>query len=256
MVRAGVVVTRDEGPDGPLTALLEARGLPVLHWPTIRIAPPADTGPLDRALGSLAGFDWVVFTSPRSVGALEERGARLPEGVRVAAVGASTASSLTAAGWPVDLVPDTQTGEALLAELRAAGVGPGARVFLPASGIARETVPAGLREAGAEVVQVDAYTTEPAPLDRTGCRAALEEGRAAVLTFTSPSTADNLAVALGPTVLALARERAVAVAIGPTTAAAVRELGFPEVSVAEPHSLEGLAERAASAAPDHTGGNT
>ena len=242
----GVVVTRDEADDGPLSTLLADHGFRVLHWPTIRTAPPEDPGPLEAALAELEDYDWAVFTSPRAAAAVA--GLEPPPALSVAAVGEATADALAEVGWVVDLVPDTQTGEALVVALAEAGVGEGDRVLFPASAIARDTVPDGLERLGADVTEVVAYRTEPAPLDVASCRTALESGAVEVLTFTSPSTVQNLRAALGPRLFALAARRARAVAIGPTTAEAVRAAGFDDVVVAEPHSLEGLAARVADVA--------
>jgi uroporphyrinogen-III synthase len=242
----GVVVTRDEGPKGRLTRMLRALGATVYHWPTIRTVPAADPGPLDRALAALDGFDWTVITSRRVAEVLAGRGITPPEGLSVAAVGESTAEALTRVGWPVDLVPDPQTGEALVSALIERGVGSGARVLFPASSIARDAVPDGLTAAGAEVVQVVAYRTEPASLDRPECRRLLRSGEVDVITFTSPSTVRGLEAGLGAELMRDAR-RLRAVVIGPTTADAARAAGFEPI-VAEPHSLEGLARRVAGVA--------
>ena len=265
---AGVVVTRDEAGDGPLTTLLSDRGLRVYHWPTIRFDPPDDDGPLEAALAALDTFDWAVFTSPRAVDALRGHGGppwaprpdpdpgreagvsepplmACPPSLGVAAVGESTASALVDGGWSVDVVPDEFTGEALVVALSEAGVGGGHRVFFPASAIARDVVPDGLRRLGAEVVQVVAYRTVVPPLDTAACRTALETGAVSIITFTSPSTVQNLQAELGPEVFDLAVRCARAVAIGPTTAEAVREAGWGVVAEADPHTLEGLADRAA-----------
>lgn len=258
----GVVVTRDEGDDGPLTTLLADRGFRVYHWPTIRFDPPEDPAPLEAAAAALDAFDWAVFTSPRAVSAvvcaaggattLAEAAAGAlpvrPAGLAVAAVGESTAGTLADAGWVADVVPDTATGEALVVALNEAGVGAGSRVFFPASAIARDVVPDGLRRLGAEVAQVVAYRTVVPPLDAAACRAALESGAVKIITFTSPSTVQNLQSELGPEVFGLAVRTARAVAIGPTTAEAVRSAGFDRVAVAEPHSLEELANRVAAVA--------
>ncbi len=240
-----MVVTRDEGPDGRLTGLLRERGLTVHHWPTVRTAPPTDVAPLDAALRSLESFDWVVVTSRRVADVLAERGVAAPTAPSVAAVGAATARALEEIGWRVDLVPETQTGEALVTALIARGMD-GARVLFPASNIARDVVPEGLTAAGAEVHGVVAYRTEPAPVDREACRRLLAGGGVGLITFTSPSTVRNLEAALGPELMTAAR-RVPAIVIGPTTAEAARSAGF-EAVVAEPHSLEGLAERVAAVA--------
>jgi uroporphyrinogen III methyltransferase/synthase len=242
----GVAVTRDEVEDGPLTSLLADRGFRVYPWPTIRTAPPDDPQPLRAALRELEIFDWIVCTSPRAATALAN--VERPGSLRVAAVGAATAAALEDVGWSVDLVPDEQTGEALVDALRAAGVGDRTRILFPGSSIARDVVPAGLETLGARVLQVVAYRTEPAPLDAAVCRAELESGAVTVLTFTSPSTVQNLQQALGPEVFGLAVRRARAVAIGPTTAEAARSAGFETVAMADPHSLEGLADRVAELA--------
>lgn len=250
MAAPGVVVTREEGPEGPLTRLLRGRGLPVHHWPTIRVAPPTDPAPLDAALAELIEFDWLVFTSPRAVAAVMDRiaaGSAITGCPRMAAVGEATAGAIEEAGWSVDLVPPRQTGEALVAALLSADMPPGTRVLFPASAIARDTVPDGLGEAGVVVVQVEAYRTEPASLDRVACRKALESGAVSLVTFTSPSTVANLERALGGELFGLAVLRTRAVAIGPTTGEAAERAGF-DVEVAEPHSLEGLAERVAAVA--------
>jgi uroporphyrinogen-III synthase len=249
-VGAGVVVTRDEGPDGPLTTLLRSRGLTVYRWPTIRVAPPEDPAPLESALADLDAFDWAVFTSPRAVAAVLDRAdiAVLPSGIRTAAVGEATAGALERAGWPVTLVPRTQTGEALVAALLDAGMGAGTRVLFPASAIARDTVPDGLAEAGVVVVQVEAYRTEAVELDRGACRELMDSGAVAIVTFTSPSTVENLAGGLGSELFERVRRGARAVAIGPTTGDAAERAGF-DVVVADPHSLEGLADRVAALAP-------
>lgn len=244
----GVVVTRDEGAGGPLTTLLRDRGLAVHHWPTIRVVPPEDPSPLDEALGDLASFDWAVFTSPRAADAFVGRvDAAAREGLRIAAVGTSTARTLQEAGWTVDLVPATQTGEALVAALRAAGVRSGTRVLFPASARARDTVPDGLAEAGVTVVQVEAYRLELVPLDRDACRALLEAGAVAIVSFTSPSTVEGLERGLGRDLFARVAAGTRAVAIGPTTGEAAERAGL-DVVVAYPHSLEGLAERIAGLA--------
>lgn len=237
----GVVVTRDEDEDGRLTAALERLGAAVLHWPTIHAAPPVDPAPLRTALALLATYDWLVLTSRRAVEAMGA--AARPRLPRVAAVGRATAEAAERVGWRVDVVPDPQTGEALVAALSEAGVGVGTRVLFPASAIARPTVPDGLRALGAEVVRVEAYRIVPAPLDRAACRGSLESGAVRVVTLTSPSAVDHLRTALGPELFGDLAERVVLAAIGPTTGQAARAAGGIRVIESEDHSFEGLVER-------------
>ena len=49
-----IVVTRARGQADALSAKLRALGADAIELPTIEIRPPADYGPLDRAIANLA----------------------------------------------------------------------------------------------------------------------------------------------------------------------------------------------------------
>ena len=76
----------------------------------INFAPTADAPALQRALAALAAlaageFDWMTVTSATTVDVLSAWQASVPPTTRIAAVGETTAASLTAAGSHVDMVP-------------------------------------------------------------------------------------------------------------------------------------------------------
>lgn len=237
-----VIVTREEGPDGRLSSALTARGATVLNWPAVRTAPPPDAAALDAAIARATAFDWAVFTSRRAVAAVLDRLAEPPPSLRVAAVGRSTGDTLAQRGWVVHLVPASANARGLVDALAAEGVGSGTTVFFPASEIASRTVSAALRDLGAEVVQVTAYRTLPASLDRAACRAAIENG-VDVVTFASPSAVKGLQTALGDALFDALVARVGVAAIGSTTAAAAREAGAVHVFEATETTFEGLADR-------------
>lgn len=238
MTRA-VVITRDEPRDGPLGANLRARGLDVLWWPVVRIGPPADPRPLEEALARAAEFDWIVFASRHAVDAVASR-CETPPRARIAAVGSATAAALREHGWNPEVVPADAHADALVAAL-ASHITRGARVLFPASSRALPTLSDELRRLGAEVLQVEAYRNEAAPLDLAACRAAIEAGAVGAVTFTSPSCVEELEHALGPDAFErLLAKRAFAVALGPTTAGALSARGIEPV-LASPPTLEGLA---------------
>src|SRR2546425_2000267 len=95
-----VLVTRPREQAGEFADLLAGSGARVLTMPTIAIVPPADWGPLDRAIADLARDDWMIFTSVnggrfffdrlRALG----RDARAFGRARLAAVGPRTAAGL------------------------------------------------------------------------------------------------------------------------------------------------------------------
>ena len=290
-----VVVTRAEGPDGPLSSELKGLGLQVLLWPAVS-TEATETGQLDAELARIRSFDWIVFASRHAVAAVTERVALRPPGLKVAAVGSATAQVLNQRGWTVDLLPDDANAaglvaafearltearltearltearltearltearltearpteawltEAWLTEARltdarlteARGVTARApRVLFPASSRALPTIAAGLSQLGAEVVQVEAYRTEPASLDAEECRVLIARGEIGAVTFASPSAVIELERSLGKQDFDRLLETVVAVAIGPTTARELTERGRAPV-LAESATLQGLA---------------
>lgn len=237
-----VLVSRPEGKVEDLAVPLEALGAEVARLPALAIVPPRDPEPLRRAVRRLARFDWVVLTSPRGVralrDALDEQGGGVAP-ARVAAVGSSTAAACRQAGWEAALVPERFDADGLLEAFDARGGAlVGLDVLLPLAEAARDVLADGLTARGARVERVVAYRSRlPDELSVEPIRRILGEGRVDLLTFTSPSTAENVLEAVGEAVLAVP-----AAVIGSVTAEAARELGYEVVAVADPHTIEGLVE--------------
>jgi uroporphyrinogen-III synthase len=247
--RPMVVVTREEGPEASLSGWLEAGGLEVFALPTISIGPPADGRPLDRALGELAGYDWLVFTSAHAVEALCRRPAwprvwaAADPRPRLAAVGPATAAALVGNGLQADLEPAEGGAGALAAALLAAAGTRPLRVLWPRSDLARPELREALTAGGAHVVDPVAYRTgsaPPAPVAEFS--RLLDEGRIAAVCFLSPSSATNLAAVLGRADLALLPGRTRIASIGPTTSGALRSLGAPPDLEAAERSARSLAQ--------------
>jgi uroporphyrinogen-III synthase len=133
----GVAITRCEPEGGPLARRLEERGARVVRWAATRLAPPADPRPLERSLGRLTKYDWLVVTSAHGAAAVTARVPARPAALRVAAVGPATAAELEAAGWEVDLVgpgPGREELPALLGRVAVASIGPTTSAALVALG--------------------------------------------------------------------------------------------------------------------------
>jgi uroporphyrinogen-III synthase len=236
-----VVVTRDEPADGPLSRELKDLGLTVLVWPAVSVSR-ADPAALRAALLAASSFDWFVFASRHAVAAVLAELVQAPRGVKVAAIGRATAQVLRQRGWPVDLVPEEASAAALVQAFAARpeltrGT---LRMLYPASSRALPALAAGLRQLGVEVVQVEAYRTEAAPLDIAGCRDWIAREAVGAVTFTSPSAVDELARALGAADFARLLNTAAPVAIGRTTARALSARGHNPV-VASTATLAGVA---------------
>lgn len=223
-----IAVTRRAGQADAFVAALRGAGAEVLLAPLIRIAPPLDPLPLQRAARGLGEYDWVLLTSVNGVVAFWDAvmavggGAESFAGVRVACVGPVTAAAAAERGIRVDLVPDVAVAEALLEVVVAeGGVLAGARILLPVAAGARTVLERGLAALGARVERVEAYRTVADLEGAAWLRRALAEDRVDVITFASPSAVDCFIEHVG------ARGgRAVVAAIGPITAAAAERRGI------------------------------
>jgi uroporphyrinogen-III synthase/uroporphyrinogen III methyltransferase/synthase len=246
-----VLVPRETtGPD-PLVIALRAAGAEPVVVPLIQTVPPPDPTELDDALLALevGYYGWVAVTSAAAVPVLvdraEETGHTLPElldGVRVAAVGGTTARALREAGVHVDLVPRGRSSAAtLLAAWPPAGDEP-VRVLLPLGDLAAPTLAEGLEAHGWPVDVVVTYRTVPGPAPEPETRAAWAEGRVRAALLTSGSTARNMLSMLGapPSGTLLC-------CIGDSTAAEARRAGLPVAAVAHDQTPGGLVAALAAA---------
>ena len=68
-----ILVTRPRAQAGDLSDQLVRLGAVPVVFPTIAIAPPEDTAPLDRAIYHLDTYQWVIFTSANGAAAFLQR---------------------------------------------------------------------------------------------------------------------------------------------------------------------------------------
>ena len=226
-----IVVTRAVEQSRDLMARLENMGAIVLLFPAVSFSEPSDTVELDRAIRSLAEYDWILFTSANAVRFFAGRCRKLgvepgQEGNYLcAAVGPATASAVAAEGFSVDHVAEEFLGSALARELSASLAGK--KILLPRSARARPDLPNALKAIGAEVTEVVAYHTGGVGVIEPEVMQAIREARVDVISFFSPSAIENMRADLGEEVLSRLGARAALAAVGPVTAAALRSAGLP-----------------------------
>jgi uroporphyrinogen-III synthase/uroporphyrinogen III methyltransferase/synthase len=244
-----ILVTRAAHQAGKLSEGLRALGAEPVEVPVLEIRPPADLAPLDKALGALASYDWLILTSANTVRALAERAIALSRpldriaGPNVAAIGEATAEAARKAGLDVDLVPKNYVAESLVECL--AGQVAGQRMLLARAEVARDVIPDALRAAGATVDVVDAYRNVLPEASPMMLRQALAAGIDAA-TFTSSSAVTHLAEAARQAGIAFPLPGVAAVSIGPVTSQTLREHGWEpaaEASLSEIQSLIAAVER-------------
>ncbi len=242
LFRKRVLVTRAKGQSGVMSARLRELGAEPVEFPTIEIVPASDSAPLNDAISRIGDYDWIVFTSANGVAAffsaLDGHGKDLRAlgRARIAAIGNATATELSAHGVKTDFVPERFIAEEVLSGLLERGAAD-ARVLLPRAEQAREVLPEGLRQAGAQVDIVPAYRTilaEPSP----SALARIHHGDIDIVAFSSSSTVRNLVAILDGKLESLRHARVAC--IGPVTAETARQLGFRVDIVADEFSIPGL----------------
>ena len=247
-----VLVPRTKEQAASLSERLRSYGATPEEVPTISVEPPRNPQQMDKAVRGLVEgrYKWVAFTSVNAVKAVREKfdeyglDARAFSGLKIAAVGDKTASSLEAWGLRPDLVPSgEQSARGMLEDWPEHDdlLDPINRVFLPRADIATETLAAGLVELGWEVDDVTAYRTVRAAPPPAPVREAIKTGKFDAVVFTSSSTVRNLVGIAGKphpsTVIAV---------IGPQTAKTAEEHGLRVDAMADTPSAEALAEALAA----------
>jgi len=238
-----VLVTRAAHQAGNLSEGLRALGAEPVEVPVLEIRPPESFEALDAALLMLAGYDWLILTSANTVQALVERASALdvvlaqPPGLKVAAVGKSTAAEARDAGLTVTFVPESYVAESLIEGLTDNVAGK--KILLARAAVARDVIPDALRAAGAVVDVVDAYRNcmpEAAPEQ---LRLALADGIDGA-TFTSSSSVTHLADAAHAAGIAWPFAGVPAVSIGPITSGTLRDFGWEPAVEANSSDIPGL----------------
>lgn len=238
-----VVVTRSAQQAGYLNKRLENLGAEVVELPMIRIVNADKTPQLLECIENLTTYDWVIFTSTNAVvnwwkmvpntGELLDR-----EGIRLAAIGPSTANALKEKGCHPDVLPTNFIGEELGKSL---GVLSRQRCLLPRGDRASKRLPAMLRSKGALVDCATIYRTVPVTTEQPRIEELMRG--VDVVTFTSGSTVDNFLKSLdihpkGRTLITNCR----IACIGEVTAGVAEELGLNVDIVARNFTVEGLVE--------------
>jgi uroporphyrinogen-III synthase len=267
-----ILVTRTREQASVFSERLRALGAIPIEFPTIRIVPPHDWTDLDAALTRLYTstsaqpiYNWLILTSTNGVHICMQRLQTLGyepaalRNVRIATIGPATAAALQQYGLSADLVPDEYVAEgvlrALLTDARERQIPlEGQHILLARAAEARKILVTELRQAGALVDEVPAYTTVTvARDDEQGHKILqlLQQGQLDILTFTSSSTVRNFVIWLrncapdsdtAETWLETINQHALIASIGPITSRTAQELGLKVTIEAQEYTIDGLVQ--------------
>ncbi len=243
-----IMITRAQAQSRGMKDRVSDLGADPVMFPTIKIVPPEDYGPLDAAIERAASYDWIVLTSVNGVERFFERYFTLKEdirnlhGPRIGAIGPVTASSIRKKGLKVDLLAKEFKAEGLLAGLSDEDV-VGKTFLIPRAEQAREILPETLKQRGATVDVVPVYrTVVPEDAVVQDARRLLETGSIDVVTFTSSSTVRHFAEMVGPDIAASLSKSTVFASIGPVTSQTMREHGMTVTLEARAYTIDGLVD--------------
>ncbi|MGA2676801.1 MAG: uroporphyrinogen-III synthase [Methanobacterium sp.] len=184
-------------------------------------------------------LDWLVFTSPTSILSLFKHCTPLKDKLnpncRIAVIGPRTGNYLQEYGLEADIIPDNYTAEGLLEvfqniDLKYKLIG------IPRTFAARDTLPKGLEDMGAEVLLAEAYKSG-LPKDKKRIYKLIKSvinREVDAVTFTSTLTAQNLfemvkKEELNDFLEPLKDGEILVAAIGPVTAKPLKEKGIPTI---------------------------
>lgn len=245
-----ILVTRAVEQAGEWATDLRELGARVSEMPALTVGPPDSWEPLDRAIGRLGAYGWLILTSTNGVEAFFSRlrshglDLRALAGMRVAVVGPKTAQSAAAFGLLPDFVPPDFVADSLLEAFPERERLMGQEVlFVRVESGGREAITSQFETWGAIVDEVPGYATGCPAIADPAALAALAAREVDCITFASSKTVRNFARLIGPEQISKWLEPPLALAsIGPQTSQTCREL-FGRVDVeATTYTLSGLRE--------------
>ncbi|MFL5566565.1 MAG: uroporphyrinogen-III C-methyltransferase [Gemmatimonadaceae bacterium] len=238
-----IVVTRATPQAHALSDKLRDVGAEVIEMPATQIAR-LDLAPLRSAIDQLSLYTWLIFTSQNAVSIFwdqllgEGKDTRALSGLKVAAVGPATAGALLEHGVTVDVIPSRFVAEGLLEMFQARDDIAGNGVLYVTAEGARDVLPQGLRDIGAEVTVIEAYRSIPDGDGAERLARKIEAGKVDLVTFTSGSAVRGYVDTVGDD-LAL---RVPAASMGPQTSEALREAGIEIKAEAKDATLDSLVD--------------
>jgi len=241
LVGRSILVTRPAGQSEGLVETLTELGAAVHYQPAIEIGPPRDWAAADAAIGDLASFQWLVFSSSNGVRYFLDRLAtqgldlRALGGCKIAAIGPGTAEALREYRLQADLLPEEYRAESLAEALAPAAKG--ANILLLRASRGREVLAETLTAAGAQVQQAVVYESRDVTTPDPEIAEALKEGRIDWVTVTSSAIARSLVAMLGADL-----KQAKLAAISPLTAGVLTDAGYTVTAIADPYTTAGVVD--------------
>lgn len=241
-----IAITRAREQAGELREKLAALGATVLELPLVQFAAAEDPQDRDEVFAEIAGYEWIVFSSPNGVRFFfgeffrKFRDIRALGGARIAAVGPGTAKELEALHLEVDVVPQQHVGEALVEALCAYQSMEHVKVLVVTGDRNRDVIVTGLNDAQAIVDQIAIYHTASTDLSGDNTAAEFRQGGADAILFASGSAVQSFIEQAATLALRPGAKRPLAGSLGPVTSEAMRQAKLPVDFEAAEATMDGF----------------
>ena len=229
--------------DEIIEQVVELGGEPVL-MPLLEIGPPDSWADVDRVIGRVADFDWILFTSSNGVeyflNRLWERGldGRALAGIEIIAIGPGTARRLEQFRLRVDRIPDNYQAEGLVEHLGEDAAG--RTILWVGANRGRDVIVNGLRALGGTVEKVAVYENRDVAELSAENLDLLRQGLVDWIPLASPAMARRLAELLPPGSRDYLDSQIRLASISSLTTEAAREVGLPIAVEAEEATWAGI----------------
>ncbi len=196
-----ILVTRSREQASSLSEKIRQLGGEAVEFPTIQIAPPQDSRPLEQAVAQIESYQWIILTSVNGVKFFFEYLRKQGKDARhirakIGVIGPKTREALAAYQIIADFEPSEYRAESIAEGLRGQ-IKPGDLILLPRADLARSFLPEALRQMGGKVTEVAAYSTQEVAGQAEAMQKMLREEPVQMITFTSSSTVRNFVRLLG-----------------------------------------------------------
>ncbi len=194
MCKPIIAITRPEQRARKAYDIVKELGGQPLITPTLSLEP-VNSDSLKYLMANLDKLDWIVFTSPTSIDAINEFYPEKIEEIqcKIAVIGHKTGEVLKEHNVKVDLMPEEYTAEGLVEEFSKREIH-NKVIGIPRTASARNTLPVGLEKLNNEVILAEAYKSLT-PKDKKSIEnliAKINNNEIDAITFTSPLTVENL----------------------------------------------------------------
>ncbi len=246
-----IVVTQPADQALQQIELFKSLGAEVTHKPMIAIQPANDYAEFDKHLQKPDDFDWIIFTSANGVQAFDSRLKTLGihadqfKTVRFGTIGAATTAALAEAGFDTDLEPEIATAAGFLHEFtQKIHKISGMKFLFPMGNIARDTLPGGLNNKGAEITRITVYQTTSVAYPADEITGLFRSGRIDMVTFMSSSAVDAIMRFITGIDRTAVISKMTVASIGPVTTKTLRSYGIEPVVESPVQSVSGLVNAA------------